>query len=161
MAKNCVAIAIAEPPRKLMEVSMDQRRSYLLRAAAGTVLLCLAATYARADAIDGDWCNADPRSSPQAGLRRAATIPATALSMSFLRVKRVRAKPCRSSCFRSIWPMPAKAQPMHRSRYGIAVRLGWPARSRRGAARAHSTPSRGLLVIAVGSLSIPGRRPDR
>ena len=40
---------------------MDQKRSYLLRAAAGAVLLCLAATHARADAIDGDWCNADSK----------------------------------------------------------------------------------------------------
>jgi hypothetical protein len=27
--------------------------------AAGAALLCLTATYARADVIDGDWCNAD------------------------------------------------------------------------------------------------------
>jgi hypothetical protein len=27
--------------------------------AAGATLLCLAATHARADVIDGDWCNAD------------------------------------------------------------------------------------------------------
>ena len=38
---------------------MDQRFFRVLRAAAGVVLLGLAATNARADAIDGDWCKAD------------------------------------------------------------------------------------------------------
>jgi len=36
---------------------MGQRLFSVL--AAGATLLCLAATHARADEIDGDWCNAD------------------------------------------------------------------------------------------------------
>ena len=38
---------------------MEQRFFRVLRAAVGVALLGLAATNARADAIDGDWCKAD------------------------------------------------------------------------------------------------------
>jgi hypothetical protein len=41
-----------------MEIAaMDQRLFRVLTA--GVALLCLSATHARADAIDGDWCKAD------------------------------------------------------------------------------------------------------
>lgn len=38
---------------------MDQRPLRMLTAAAGVALLCLSATHARADRIDGDWCRDD------------------------------------------------------------------------------------------------------
>jgi hypothetical protein len=43
-----------------MEIAaMNKRFMRFSNAAAGFALICLAATPARADAIDGDWCNAD------------------------------------------------------------------------------------------------------
>ena len=68
---------------------MNQRIFPKLIAAAAIALFCLSAAPARADVIDGDWCNADgkqmtirgPRSSPRAANKRAANTPATALSM--------------------------------------------------------------------------------
>ena len=38
---------------------MDQRFSKTLTPVVGAVLLCLCSTHVRADAIDGNWCNAE------------------------------------------------------------------------------------------------------